>query len=115
MTDGLPGRYDIVCCSLFVHHLEEPQAVALLTAMRESAEKLVVVSDLLRTRLGYALCWIGTRLLTRSPVVHTDGLLSVRAALSLDEARGLAAKAGLQNARFERQWPQRFLMTWSPS
>jgi hypothetical protein len=62
--------------------------------------------------LGFMLVWAGCYLLTTSPVVHTDGPLSVRAALSLDEARALAERAGLQGATFRRHWPERFLMTW---
>jgi len=67
---------------------------------------------LVRTRFGYALAWAGGRLLTRSPIVHTDGPLSVRAAFTLDEFGTLAERAGLRGATFRRHWPQRFLFAW---
>jgi hypothetical protein len=99
-------------CSLFLHHLDEPQAVELLRRMSESARHLVLVNDLIRGRLGYALAWLGTRLLTRSRVVHVDGPLSVEGAFTRAEALELAERAGLHGATIVRRWPCRFLLTW---
>lgn len=111
----LDGPYDIVMCSLFLHHLPEDDAMILLRRMKELATQRVLVNDLRRTRLGYVLAWAGCRLLTRSPIVHTDGPLSVRAAFSVDEVQRLADESGLQGARITTHWPQRFLLDWRAS
>lgn len=111
LADELPGRYDIIVASLFLHHLADAQVVALLRKLAECADH-VLVSDLIRCHTGYGLAYIGTRLLSRSPVVRIDGMRSVRAAFTIAEARDLAARAGLANVRFERRWPSRFLMSW---
>lgn len=111
ISEALPARYDIIICSLFLHHLTNARIVALLRNLAEHAEQLIV-SDLLRTYRGYGLAYLGTRLLSTSRIVHEDGLRSVSAALSLPEARILAAEAGLDDAFFMRCWPSRFLMTW---
>jgi 2-polyprenyl-3-methyl-5-hydroxy-6-metoxy-1,4-benzoquinol methylase len=110
--EPLPGHYTFITCTLFLHHLTDAGIVALLRMLAGHCDHLLV-SDLIRGRTGYALAWMGTKLLSRSPIVHEDGLRSVRAALTLQEARELATRAGLDDARFERHWPQRFLMTWS--
>jgi len=110
--ERLQEKYDLVMCSLFLHHLEENQAICLLRKMRDMARHTVIIDDLRRTRLGYGLAWIGCRMLTRSPMVHVDGPLSVQGAFTVDEARSLAEKAGLQNVVITTHWPQRFLMTW---
>ena len=112
LAEPLPRHYTIILSTLFLHHLEDGQIVTLLRKLAAQADH-VVISDLIRGPVGYALAWLGTRLLSRSPIVHEDGLRSVRAALTLREARALAAQAGLGNAQFRRQWPRRFLMTWS--
>ncbi|HEX6613027.1 MAG TPA: methyltransferase domain-containing protein [Rhodanobacteraceae bacterium] len=112
LAEALPQHYTFIISTLFLHHLGEAQIVALLRKLAASADHLLV-SDLIRGPAGYTLAWVGTRLLSRSPVVHEDGLRSVRAALTPDEARALADEAGLHDARFERHWPRRFLMTWS--
>lgn len=108
----LPEKYDVICCSLFLHHLTEDQAVGLLRNMKQAARQLVLVSDLSRNRLGYLLAWCGVRILTRSPVCRVDGPLSVSAAFTPSEARQLADKAGLTGATLSYQWPQRYLLQW---
>lgn len=112
LSDPLPSHYDIVVSTLFLHHLSDDRIVALLRSLRDVASH-VVISDLLRTRTGYGLAYLGTRLLSLSRVVHEDGLRSVRAALTLKEAQALVNEAGMSDAHFERHWPSRFLMTWS--
>ncbi len=112
LADGVPAGYDVVMCSLFLHHFDDAAALDLLQRLRAAADQMVLVDDLLRTRLGYALCWIGCRILTRSPIVHFDGPQSVRAALTLDEAQRLFQQAGYDGATFRRHWPERFLMQW---
>src|SRR5262245_35162005 len=37
LADPLPTGYDVITCSLFLHHLAEEQAVTVLTKMREAA------------------------------------------------------------------------------
>jgi SAM-dependent methyltransferase len=108
----LPEGFDVVLCSLFLHHLDDDGAVALLRRMRGAARRLVVVSDLRRTALGHLYALAGCRLLSRSRVFHVDGPRSVEAAFTSGEARDLAARAGLAGAQVVQRWPQRFLLTW---
>ena len=112
LRDPMPAGIDVVLCTLFLHHLTETDAAALLRKMREAARRAVVISDLRRTRLGAAFTWAGCRALSRSEVFHVDGMRSVAAALTTDEARDLAAAAGLTGARISKIWPQRWLLTW---
>jgi 2-polyprenyl-3-methyl-5-hydroxy-6-metoxy-1,4-benzoquinol methylase len=109
------NTFDVVYCTLFAHHLDEVDVVRLLEAMALRSRKLVLVDDLIRSRLGFALAWIGTRLLSRSWVVHTDGPLSVRGALQPDEMMSIAKQAGMKNAQIKRSWPERYLMSWAHS
>jgi 2-polyprenyl-3-methyl-5-hydroxy-6-metoxy-1,4-benzoquinol methylase len=111
VRDGVPDGYDLVICSLFLHHLSEAEAVALLGALARAARHLFQVSDLVRSRSGLALAYLGTTLLARSRINRIDGLRSVRAAFTIEEARGLARQAGLAGAVVEPRWPCRFLLT----
>ena len=112
VTDSLPDTYDVVMCSLFLHHLEEPDAISMLANMTQATRHMLIVNDLVRSRIGYWLALFGTRLLTRSHIVHVDGPLSVRSAFSVNEVMSLAKRAGLTGVRISRHWPQRFLLTW---
>jgi SAM-dependent methyltransferase len=115
LNGPLPEGYDVVMCSLFLHHLDEETAVALLAKMAAAAKKLVVVNDLRRSTIGYLLAWFGCRILSRSPVVHVDGPRSVQAAFSLAEMRGVAKRGGLDQALLQRRWPCRMLLQWRPA
>jgi 2-polyprenyl-3-methyl-5-hydroxy-6-metoxy-1,4-benzoquinol methylase len=112
LADGLPGGHDALTCSLFLHHLAEAQAVWLLRNMSRATRRLVLVNDLSRGPLGYLAAEVGSRLLSRSEVVHADGPASVRAGFTPREARELAAAAGLSGASVRRCWPFRWLLTW---
>jgi 2-polyprenyl-3-methyl-5-hydroxy-6-metoxy-1,4-benzoquinol methylase len=105
--------FDVVTCSLFLHHLATPDAVIdLLTGMRSIARRLVVISDLRRCRTGVAAAWIGGRVLSRSPIVHFDAPASVRAAWTAVELADFSARAGMKRANIQRCWPWRLLLTW---
>jgi hypothetical protein len=108
----LPTGYDALTCSLFLHHLDEGEAVDLLRRMAAAAGRLVLVNDLARGAAGWLLAQAAARLLTRSDVVHTDGPRSVAAAFTPAEARTLAERAGLSGATVRRRWPFRWLLTW---
>jgi 2-polyprenyl-3-methyl-5-hydroxy-6-metoxy-1,4-benzoquinol methylase len=112
LTGNFPSHYDVMFCSLFLHHLNEEQAVNLLERMGRSARRMVLISDLARSRLGLMAAYIVTRLVTTSDVVHTDGPRSVEGAYTPAEALSLAQKAGLDEATVVRRWPFRFLLTW---
>jgi SAM-dependent methyltransferase len=113
LSGPLPRGYDALVSSLFLHHLEEGQAADLLGRMATAARRLLLINDLERSRAGLLLAYIGTHILSASPVVHTDGPLSVAAAFTRDEVLALAARAGLAGATVRRRWPFRFLLTWS--
>lgn len=110
-TAGEPP-FDIVYCTLLLHHFSDVDAVRILAAMRQLARHAVIVDDLQRTRLGWLLAVCGCHLLSRSPIVHFDGPQSVRAAFSTAEALQLAKSAGLNNANLRCHWPERYLLCW---
>jgi SAM-dependent methyltransferase len=107
----IPGGYDIVCSSLFLHHLTAEEVVEVLGRMAAAGNALVL-QDLLRSRTGYWLAWWSLRLMSRSRVAHVDGPRSVQASFRIPEVDALARKAGLDGARIEPCWPQRFTLYW---
>lgn len=112
IRDPIDEPYDVVICTLFLHHLKTEEILPFLQKMKSAAKHAVLVDDLRRTHWGYTLAWLGTRALTRSPIVHTDGPMSVQAALSVQEIQTLADSAGMQTAAIHTHWPQRFLLRW---
>lgn len=107
--------FDVVMCSLFLHHLDDARAAALLRTMAASARRLVLVNDLVRSRLGYVAAKLALRLLSRNDIVHQDGPHSVARAFRVDELRRLVDQVGWTGARIRKIWPFRFLLTWEPT
>lgn len=108
----LPDEYDIIITSLFLHHLTTADAITVLREMARAARRLVIVSDLSRSSLNLFLVRIACRFLSRSPVVHIDGPVSVRAAFTRQEAAELASRAGLSGCTISPRFPCRWLLTW---
>lgn len=108
----LPVTGDLVTCSLFIHHCDPEAAVAAMRHMRDAARVAVGITDLDRTRTGLALAWLGSRVLSRSAIVHFDATASVRAAFSRSEAAALAQAAGLHGATVEPALPERWRLWW---
>lgn len=111
LTDEFPEQYDVLMNSLFMHHLDDHQAVTLLARMLSAAQVGILINDLERSRINLLLVTLATRVLTSSPVVHNDGPASVRAAFTIDEMKTLASRAGLKNCTVGRRWPCRLLLT----
>lgn len=112
LSVALPTGYDCMVSSLFFHHLDDQDVVALLSSMQLAEPKLIVVSDLLRSRVGYALAWTACRVLTTSRVCRFDGPVSVQGSFSLDEILALAHRSGLNSASIRKYWPEQWLLTW---
>ena len=113
--EKLPDDYDVVVTSLFMHHLPTESAVNLLRSMCQAPRKLVLVNDLVRSRFGYLLARFGGYLLSRSPIVHSDGPISVAGAFTPQEFQEMSLRAGMQGATVKRIWPARMLLEWSRS
>lgn len=111
LRDPFPTDCDVVTCSLFLHHLEEDEAIALFRRAASTA-RMILASDLDRGRPAYLVTWFGTRMLSRSRMVHVDGPLSVRAAFTPDEMIALAERAGLRDIHVRPTWPWRWLLRW---
>lgn len=115
LRDPVEDEFDVIICTLFLHHLETPAAQDLLAKMHADTRHAVIVDDLRRTTFGYALACVGTRILSRSSIVHVDGPLSVRAAFTCHEIQQLAEAAGLHGATIRAHWPQRYCLVWERS
>ena len=91
------GSYDLVLCSLALHHFGEADAVRLLARCRELSSKYVLVSDLRRGLLATIGVYLLTALIFRDPMTRTDGRLSAARAFSFQEFRRLAERADWKN------------------
>jgi 2-polyprenyl-3-methyl-5-hydroxy-6-metoxy-1,4-benzoquinol methylase len=102
------GAYDIVLCTLTLHHFSDEDAVSVLQRCREASRDFVLVSDLRRGFLATIGVYLLTALIFREPMTRYDARLSAERAFSFSEMRKLALRSGWQNFghkrfRFARQ------------
>jgi ubiquinone/menaquinone biosynthesis C-methylase UbiE len=110
------GSFDVVHCSLVVHHCTPDEAVTLFHEMARVTRLGVVVNDLDRRRLG----WIGAvlmgHLLTRNRYTRHDAPLSVRRAYRPDETATMLRRAGLTPVgTFHAAFRQRYAIAAIPT
>ena len=84
---------DVVSCCLFLHHLAPEEVAAFLREALRVARVAVLINDLERTRLHYALAWLFS-LVDPSRLSSHDGPVSVRQAYSLKELRAALEATG---------------------
>ena len=89
--------YDLVLCSLALHHFDEGDAVRVLARCRQLSSEYVLVSDLRRGLLATIGVYLLTALIFRDPMTRADGRTSAARAFSFREFRVLAERAGWNN------------------
>jgi 2-polyprenyl-3-methyl-5-hydroxy-6-metoxy-1,4-benzoquinol methylase len=98
ILDWRPGEaYDIVLCTLALHHFSDEDAVSVLQRCREASRDFVLVSDLRRGFLATVGVYFLTALIFCEPMTRYDARLSAERAFSFSEMRKVAERAGWQN------------------
>jgi ubiquinone/menaquinone biosynthesis C-methylase UbiE len=90
--------FDIVLCSLSLHHFSPDDAVVVLREMNRLARSGFILNDLRRSRSGFAAAWITAHLTTRNRLTRNDAPLSVRRAYTPAELDDLLHRAGVDGA-----------------
>lgn len=109
-----PASFHVVTASLFLHHLDDAKAAALLNRMDEIASVGIIVNDLHRHPLAYAGIRALAAVLPVSSMFRHDGPLSVRRAFTPDELERIAEAAGLAHAEVRRHWAFRLTLSTLP-
>jgi 2-polyprenyl-3-methyl-5-hydroxy-6-metoxy-1,4-benzoquinol methylase len=98
-----PGKaYDIVLCSLALHHFRDEDALRVLQRCRELSRRFVLVADLRRGLFLTVGVYLLTALVFREPMTRYDARLSAARAFSFAELRELADDADWQNFGHKR-------------
>lgn len=112
---ALPFRdrgIDFVTSSLFLHHFHEAEASRLIAEFARVARVAVVVNDLARHLVPWAVIRILATLFAESPMFRHDAPLSVLKGWTAGELLSVAEGAGLRNeARIRRFAPYRIVLS----
>jgi SAM-dependent methyltransferase len=99
---SLSEPYDIVLCSLALHHFSDDDAIRVLQKCRELSREHVLVADLRRSRWLSIGVYLMTAAIYRNTMTKADARLSAARAFSFDEMCELARRAGWQNFRYRK-------------
>ncbi|HEU5434506.1 MAG TPA: methyltransferase domain-containing protein [Thermomicrobiales bacterium] len=109
----LPDRaFDIVLCSLTLHHFRPDDAVAVLREMRRLASTGFILNDIRRSRAGYLAARAASRVATRNRLTRHDMPLSVQRAYTPEELAALLERAGIAGATIGRHPLFRMATVW---
>lgn len=111
LRDRLPTGYDVLTCSLFMHHLELDQIRHLLTSMQSLSPSSIIICDLERSMLNLSCVWFAAHSLSRCPIVHRDAVRSVRAAFTREEFQAIVEQTLGRSPRISGLPPCRFIAT----
>jgi ubiquinone/menaquinone biosynthesis C-methylase UbiE len=94
-----PGSFDLVFCSLFLHHFTDREVVSLLDGFRIAARRAVAVIDLERNPIPYYFVPWTKWLFGWDPITVNDAAISVEAAFKPRELEALARSAGFAHPK----------------
>lgn len=103
-------KVDIFICSLFCHHLREPQLVELFKFIHQNSQIGFIINDLQRHSMAYYSIKYLTRVFNGSSLVQNDAPLSVWRGFSRDELAALLDEAKIAKYTIEWQWAFRYLV-----
>ena len=90
--------FDIVLCSLSLHHFAPGEAVQVLREMDRLSRIGFILNDIRRCLSGFVAAWAASRVATRNRLTRHDMPLSVLRAYTPDELRALLRQAGIRDA-----------------
>ena len=100
--------YDVVLCTLFLHHFKNEELISFLKTTTDKATIGVVVNDLHRHKLAYYLFkFIG--FFIKNKMVRQDGLTSVLRAFKREDLENIAKEI---KVHFSIQWKWAFRYLW---
>lgn len=97
-----PEPYDLVHCSLALHHFSEADAVKVLQRCKALSRRWTLVSDLERSRFATSSIWLLTQFFYRDPMTRHDARVSASRAFSAGEMVGMARAAGWRDFEHSR-------------
>jgi len=88
------GQYDLVHCSLALHHFSDADAVTVLRQCAALSRRWVLVSDLERGWWTSVGVWLLTQFFYRAPMTRSDARVSAQRAFSREDLQRMAVGAG---------------------
>lgn len=101
-TDHAP--YDVVICSLTLHHFDDEQIPLILNDLSNIAQSAIVINDLQRSKLAYYLFKGFSTIFMKTDIAKRDGLVSIKSGFCRNELKDFS--------RLLQRWEHEFCWKW---
>jgi len=101
-------KYDLVLCTLTLHHFSNEQILNIITTFNKNAALGVVVNDLHRSKLAYRLFQIICFVFNLNSMSREDGLVSILRGFRKKELEAFSKKLNLKNYTISWKWAFRY-------
>lgn len=101
-------KYDIVLCTLTLHHFSDEKTINLITTFNNNATKGIVINDLQRSKLAYRLFHKICIVFSLNKMSREDGLISILRGFKKNELEDFSKKLNLKNYTIQWKWAFRY-------
>lgn len=103
-------EYDIILCTLTLHHFKNPDIIDLLNKFYRQAHIGIVINDLHRSKAAYRLFQAFCSVFINNEIARKDGLISILRGFKKDEIEALASQ--IPSNKQEIHWKWAFRYQW---
>lgn len=101
-------RFDIVLCTLTLHHFTDPQIIKLLKLFHKQANCGVLINDLHRSKIAYRLFQAFCAVFINNEIARKDGLTSILRGFKKSDLERFTAKIPANQAAIKWKWAFRY-------
>lgn len=101
-------EYDIVLCTLTLHHFKDAEIVRLLKVFKANAKMGIVINDLQRSPISYRLFQVLCFVFRLNDMSREDGLVSILRGFKKPELEAFSRKLRFKKYSIEWKWAFRY-------
>jgi 2-polyprenyl-3-methyl-5-hydroxy-6-metoxy-1,4-benzoquinol methylase len=101
-------KFDIILCTLTLHHFTNEQILNIITTFKNNAKTGIIINDLHRSKLAYRLFELICFILKLNRMSRQDGLVSILRGFKKNEFEEFSKKLNLKNYNINWKWAFRY-------
>jgi 2-polyprenyl-3-methyl-5-hydroxy-6-metoxy-1,4-benzoquinol methylase len=101
-------KFDIIVCTLTLHHFTNEQILNIITTFRDKAKTGIIINDLHRSKLAYRLFELICFIFKLNRMSRQDGLVSILRGFKKNELEEFSKKLNLKNYNINWKWAFRY-------